>query len=184
MAWIYSGQLLVIVLGISMNQSRIFSFSASHRLIIALFVTCLCLLTPSNSIASTAPSFQTTTFDGSAFEFKASSLNKPHLIVFWATWCLECRYEFHQLNALHQQYLEQLNIVGISIDQDQSKARLMQKQADLAYLNISDQDAAIAKLFKVKGTPTMYLVDQAGQIQHTGHRLNDELKNKITQLLK
>ena len=144
------------------------------------------LITSLSSFAKTgenAISFSTQTLSGQPYHFDINSLDKPHLLVFWATWCLECRYEFHALNALHAERLDQIEIVGISIDQDPSAALTMQKEANLTYVNIIDDKAIIAKQYKVKGTPTLIFVDQNGLIISEGHRLDDTLKQQISRLI-
>lgn len=130
-----------------------------------------------------AVSFSSQTLSGQPYHFDIYSLDKPHLLVFWATWCLECRYEFHALNALNAEQLDQIEIVGISIDQDPSAALTMQKEANLTYVNIIDDKASIAKQYKVKGTPTLILVDQNGLIKSEVHRLDDKLKQQILQII-
>ena len=127
--------------------------------------------------------FSAKTLSGQVYSFDPQTLGKPHLMVFWATWCRECRYEFHALKALHLQRSLELNIVGISIDQDINKAIKMEQAAQLPYLNIYDQGAGLAKLFGVKGTPTLILIGRDGVIEVKTHRLNEDLLDGIARLI-
>ena len=128
-----------------------------------------------------APRFDANTLEGASYSFDVESLSKPHLLVFWASWCRECRYEFHELSSLHNSYSAKLEIVGISIDKTLENAVQAQQIAKLPYVNLHDPEATVAKQFQVKGTPTLVLIDHQGLIVERSYRLNQRLLEKIHQ---
>ena len=49
-------------------------------------------------------------------EFIKNRDSKPLLINVWATWCAPCREEFPDLVKIANEYYDQIDVVGISID--------------------------------------------------------------------
>jgi peroxiredoxin len=132
--------------------------------------------------ADAAP-FHGTTLTGEEFSFEPDRLQKPALAVFWASWCIECRYEFHELKKLHNETRGRLEIVGVTVDKDIDKAKDISKRAGLPYVSVFDPNAAIAALYQVQATPTLVLIDRAGKIRHVGHRVNQDFRAVLREVL-
>jgi thiol-disulfide isomerase/thioredoxin len=127
--------------------------------------------------------FRGITLAGDAFSFEPDRLQKPALAVFWASWCTECRYEFHELKKLNDETLGRLDIVGVTVDKDVDEAAAMSKRAELPYLSVFDPDAKIAALYKVSATPTIVLIDRAGKVRHVGHRVDQAFRAELREVL-
>lgn len=156
------------------------------RLKIFVFGFCLAALAGPLAAAgpyADAPPFRGTTLAGEAFSFEPDRLQKPALAVFWASWCIECRYEFHELKKLNKETRGRLEIVGVTVDKDIDKAKDISRRADLPYANVFDPNAAIAALYKVQATPTLVLIDRTGKIRHVGHRVNRDLRAVLREVL-
>src|ERR1700694_3680964 len=67
-----------------------------------------------------APEFQLTGVDGKAVSL-AGARGKVVLVNFWATWCGPCRAEIPDLIALQEKYQERLQIIGLTVDEDDSE---------------------------------------------------------------
>ena len=131
----------------------------------------------------TAPSFSASTLEGMDFAFNPVDNRKPTLVVFWASWCKECRYEIPELLHFYQSKKDQVNILGVTVDKNKEKALQLVLQAKMPYPNLLDSQAKVAKLFNVRGTPTLILIDQEGKIRHRGYRLNEKLLGVLSQIL-
>jgi thioredoxin-related protein len=59
----------------------------------------------------------------------------------------------------------------------------MSKRAGLPYLSVFDPDAKIAALYKVRATPTIVLIDRAGKVRHVGHRVDQEFRAVLREVL-
>src|SRR5436305_14670373 len=64
-----------------------------------------------------APEFKLDSIDGKPLSL-ASARGKVVLLNFWATWCGPCRAEIPDLIALQQKYKDQLQIIGLTVDED------------------------------------------------------------------
>src|ERR1700736_928968 len=64
-----------------------------------------------------APEFQLDGLDGKPLSL-ASVRGKVVLLNFWATWCGPCRAEIPDLIALQEKYKDQLQIIGLTVDED------------------------------------------------------------------
>jgi len=151
-----------------------------------LLIGC-CLLGLAGSAAAGppagAPPFRGTTLSGEAFSFEPDHLRKPALAVFWASWCKECRYEFHELKKLSEETHGRLDLYGVNVDQDLGRAAAMQERAGLPYPSVFDPGARIAALYRVRATPTLVLIDREGKIRHVGHRVNTDLRAALREVL-
>ena len=140
-------------------------------------VFCFCLWGPVSPFALADPyadavPFKGTTLAGEAFSFEPGKLQRPALAVFWASWCTECRYEFHELKKLHRETRDRLDIYGVTVDKDIDKAIAISRRAGLPYVSVFDPNAKIAALYHVRATPTVVLIDRAGKVRHIGHRVD------------
>lgn len=130
-----------------------------------------------------AAPFTGVTLAGDSLVFEPQQIERPVLIVFWASWCRECRYEFHELKKLETATRGRLDILGVSVDRDIGKAVAMAQKAGLPYPSVFDPDASISALYAVRATPTIVLIDRQGRVRHSGHRLDQSLRGVLDELL-
>src|ERR1700720_1238294 len=64
-----------------------------------------------------APEFKLDGLDGKVLTL-AGARGKVVLLNFWATWCGPCRAEIPDLIALQQKYKDQLQIIGLTVDDE------------------------------------------------------------------
>src|SRR6266849_11181266 len=64
-----------------------------------------------------APDFRLDALDGKPLSL-AASRGKVVLLNFWATWCGPCRAEIPDLIVLQGKYRDQLQIIGLTVDDD------------------------------------------------------------------
>jgi thiol-disulfide isomerase/thioredoxin len=119
-----------------------------------------------------APEFTVDTLDGKPLTL-ASARGKVVLLNFWATWCGPCRAEIPDLIALQQKYKDQLQIIGLTVDEDDvpfvkqvvAKTRINYPVA-MTSPEVRIQYGGIAAL------PTSFLLDAQGRVvqKHEGLR--------------
>jgi cytochrome c biogenesis protein CcmG, thiol:disulfide interchange protein DsbE len=101
------------------------------------------------------------------------------LLNVWATWCIPCRKEIPELQALHQQYSARgLRVLGVSVDQPGADADVADfaKAFGMTYPILRDPDETVSMLFAIPGVPASFLVDRAGIVQwrHLGPFKSDD----------
>ncbi|HZT77345.1 MAG TPA: TlpA disulfide reductase family protein [Vicinamibacterales bacterium] len=96
---------------------------------------------------------------------------KVTIVNFWATWCPPCRAEIPDLIALQDKYRDQLQIIGISEDED--GPAVVRKYVAEHHMNypIAMTSPEFEKLFPgVAALPTSFVIDREGRIvqKHIG----------------
>ena len=117
----------------------------------------------------------------------ASFKGKVLLLNFWATWCGPCKAEIPDLVALQKQYGSDLQVLGISVDDD---AKDMQPYAESFQMNYpvlvgkerEDLEKAYGPFF---GIPQSYLIGRDGKIcyKHAGIASKERFEREIKSLL-
>ena len=90
------------------------------------------------------------------------------LLNVWATWCIPCRREIPELQALHQQYAAQgLRVIGVSVDEGGGDADVagFVKDFGMTYAIARDPADRISRLFRFQGVPASLLIDRKGVVR-------------------
>lgn len=117
-----------------------------------------------------APEFKLTTLDGKPLTLEAAR-GKVVLLNFWATWCGPCRAEVPDLVSLQKQYKDQLQIIGLDVDDDDVGE--VQKYADengIDYPVAMATDEVRAAYGGIPALPTSFVLDTEGRVvqKHVG----------------
>ncbi|HSZ18375.1 MAG TPA: TlpA disulfide reductase family protein [Candidatus Acidoferrum sp.] len=96
---------------------------------------------------------------------------KVVLVNFWATWCPPCRVEIPELLELKKEYKNQLEIVGISEDDDPPESVLkFARQKGMTYPIVMATPELVEAYGGVPALPTSFLIDTQGRVvqKHSG----------------
>ncbi|MBM7071847.1 TlpA family protein disulfide reductase [Shewanella sp. 202IG2-18] len=136
----------------------------------------LCLLlTPmlataqqSLSVGDKAPNFTIKRLNGTQFHLADYQGKKPVYLIFWNTWCGYCIQKVPTINELARTYGQALEILAVntSWSDDKELIRAFQQQHQTDYPMAFDDNATITDLFDVWGSPTEFIIDINGRIQH------------------
>jgi thiol-disulfide isomerase/thioredoxin len=117
----------------------------------------------------------------------ASFKGKVLLINFWATWCGPCKAEIPDLVALQKQYGQDLQVLGISVDDD---AKDMQPYAESFQMNypvlVGKEREDVEKAYgPFLGIPQSFVVGRDGKIcyKHAGIASKAKFEQEIKSLL-
>lgn len=112
-----------------------------------------------------APDVEFQTLAGTPFRLKDVQ-GQVVLLNFWATWCIPCREEIPELNALQQELQAQgLKVIGASTEDSADGVNEYQQEvAKFEYEVLLGGDDAKAKLEHPQ-LPTTYLIDRQGRIR-------------------
>ena len=102
---------------------------------------------------------------------KGNWAGKVVLVNFWATWCPPCREEIPELLELKKEYKDQLEVIGISEDDDPPASVLkFAQQKGMTYPIVMATQELIDAYGGVPALPTSFLIDTQGRVvqKHSG----------------
>jgi cytochrome c biogenesis protein CcmG/thiol:disulfide interchange protein DsbE len=119
-----------------------------------------------------APEFKLDGFDGKPLTL-AGSRGKVVLLNFWATWCGPCRAEIPDLIALQQKYKDQLQIIGLTVDDDDaSLIKQVVAKTRINYPVAMTSPEVRMQYGGIAALPTSFVLDTQGRVvqKHEGLR--------------
>ncbi len=111
---------------------------------------------------------------------------KVYIIDFWATWCGPCRLSIPFLKRLYGELRDKgLVVIGIGLDSEPA-LRSFAEQMEIDYpVLVGTREIAIR--YKIRGIPTMFIVDKKGKIidRVVGYApsVEGKIKNRVLELL-
>ena len=134
------------------------------------------------ALGAPAPAFAAITLEGEPVTL-ASLTGSVVVLNVWATWCIPCREEIPQLEALHREYDAQgIKMIGVSIDAAGMGAdvRDFATEHEMTYPIWLDPDNQFALKFLTVGAPETLVIDRAGVIRF---RMSGALRRGDTTLV-
>lgn len=139
-------------------------------------------LYPTGKIGDAVPDFKVKDASGKEIGLQELCQGKKYILIdFWASWCNPCRKEIPNIKKLYAQYAAKgFEVISISIDKKKEDWEKAVKEEKLEWPNFLDE-TNVAKLYKVRAVPTMYLIDAEGKM--VGDNLRGEaLAGKLAEL--
>lgn len=124
------------------------------------------------------------TYDGKAFDSN-SWKGKFYLIDFWGSWCGPCMADVPDLKKLRDTYPDQLRVLGIASDKDESWRKAIE-QHDLNWVQILNDkgNGNFVSRLNVTGFPTKILVDPNGKIAYRSTGGGETSFQKMSEIIK
>jgi thiol-disulfide isomerase/thioredoxin len=122
-----------------------------------------------------APEFQVASLDGAQLSI-ASMRGKVVLLNFWATWCGPCRAEIPDLIELQQRYKGHLQIIGLTVDEDDPAAiQRFVAESGINYLVGRAPNEVRMKYGGIAALPTSFVLDTEGRVVQKHEGLRDPI---------
>jgi thiol-disulfide isomerase/thioredoxin len=134
--------------------------------------------------SSALPAESFALFDGGNATL-ASFSGKPLVVNFWASWCPACVAELPELQAVHEQFGDQVTIVGLANTDIRSEAAKLADEVGLSYTLADDPAGDIFRELGLIAMPSTVFISADGQIQSVfGGQLSQEgLSERIQTLV-
>ena len=147
------------------------------QLLIALGIS---LVNPAPA-AERAVAWEGKGLDGKTIHFDPQKLQRPAILLFWATWCPYCEALMPYLQRVSDAAgARRLDVYAIDIKDDGDPALALRKRRQTFTL-VREGDA-IAALYGVNGTPGLFLVDRHGEIIY--RRVGGDAPEKVETVLR
>ncbi len=123
-------------------------------------------------VGQNAPNFNVEFFDGYEWETRSvSSLAEmrghPVVLNFWASWCVECRYETDVLEQAWLKYRDQgVVFVGVAYADVEPKSIAYMKEFNVTFPHAPDLGTDISQDYEITGVPETFFIDKDGLIRH------------------
>lgn len=134
-------------------------------------------------INALAPPFTQPTLNGDTLvldDLRGESV----VINFWATWCVPCRTEMPELQALHAD--TGVRVLAVNLAENPQAVREWVTELGLTFTIVLDAQGQIAEAYRLRGQPSTYVVAPDGIITHifygatTADALRDALRTHRT----
>ena len=115
-----------------------------------------------------APDFILNDLDGTPVSL-SSFKGKKVVLVFWASWCPDCRAEVPELKALYDKAdKEKVAFVSVSFDRSLEALKAFDKENELPGAQLFDpagkKESTVAAAYGVLWIPSIYLIDSQGSV--------------------
>lgn len=143
-------------------------------------------------MGSQAPLFSSFTIDGQPFDLKEELSKKNLVLFFWSFFCSPCREEMPLIQEFYKEIQgKPVEIAGVNLDETALHTPIKNylKSAGFTYPMVVNKyessDAKLDKLYKVTGTPTVYMISRDGTIRftHVGRLEFEDFKKAVEENL-
>ena len=135
------------------------------------------------SVGLPAPDFELNDLNGEAWRLR-DTRGKVTLINFWATWCAPCRLEMPTIQERADQYSSELAVLAVNFDESPEQVQSFVDKLSLHFAVLLDPGAKVQDLYRVRGYPTSFFVDETGKVrfQHIGILSEEQLDRYLHDL--
>lgn len=126
-----------------------------------------------------APAFKVNTIDGKPLSL-ADYKSKVILLNFWATWCGPCRSEIPDLVELQNKYKDQLQVIGLVVDDDdEDGVKKFAANFGINYPIAMANDALRMEYGGIPALPTSFVLDGEGRVVQKHEGLRDPVLYEV-----
>jgi peroxiredoxin len=116
-------------------------------------------------LASTAPDFALRSVAGTNHRL-SEHRGEVVALIFWASWCGECRRELERFEKLQATYAPAgLVVLSVSLDDEPARAADIAKAAGIDYPVLLDTGQKVSRTYQADRLPLILLIDRNGVIR-------------------
>lgn len=123
-------------------------------------------------VGQTAPDFAVEFFDGYEWDTRtvanlSDMRGKPVVLNFWASWCVECRYETDVLEQAWLKYRDEgVVFLGVAYADVEPNSIAYMKEFGVSFPHAPDLGTDISQEYEITGVPETFFIDKDGVIRH------------------
>lgn len=145
----------------------------TNNLTITLLLVAACIFTlqanaDEPDAGQIAPDFEIMQMDGTTFRLSDYKGKQSVYLVFWNTWCHFCMKKIPKLKAAELNLPDDIKIIAVNTTNKDSieESIEFQQRFKINYSLAFDNGKKVTDLYNVWGTPTEFIIDINGIIQH------------------
>jgi len=121
-------------------------------------------------IGTMGPAAALEDLEGNAVDLINFTRGKPAIIEFWATWCELCERLQPQLDRIHAQYGDRVNMVAVAVGVAQTPRRVQRhlEEHAVGYPVLWDDRGAAVRAYNATTTSIVVMLDAQGRVAYTG----------------
>ena len=138
---------------------------------ILLFCCFLVLLMPVSTLAyqvgDPLPTFIGTDLNGKTVDLTKIVGSQPVMLIFWTSWCSDCRKKLPQVNELVMKYRHKgMVFIGINTGNSDTivKARAYIKKYKMSYPNVFDKTGELTRKYELNKPFALVMANQEGKV--------------------
>lgn len=141
---------------------------------------------PSLESGAAVPILRLPTTDGDLFDLhRLAATNQLVVVTFWASWCLPCRVELHQLAELYTKHSDDgLAVLAVSLDANAHELTAFLKRRPMPFTVVVDREREAATRYGIRSLPTTILIDDQGRVRKVYEGFQKGLTSRIARLLR
>lgn len=123
-------------------------------------------------VGQSAPTFDVEFFDGYEWDTRPVAnledmRGHPVVLNFWASWCVECRYETDVLEQAWLKYREDgVVFLGVAYADVEPNSIAYMKEFGVTFPHAPDLGTDISQDYEITGVPETFFIDKDGVIRH------------------
>lgn len=117
-----------------------------------------------------APAFEVPSLQGDRVAVD-SSLDRPAVLVFWASWCGPCQRESAEVARLVEHYGDRVAVFSINAGEDTTKARITAEKWGMTWPVGLDPKGRVSAAYEVESIPLVIVLDDKRRVRYRGNRL-------------
>jgi len=134
------------------------------RLLLAVAIATT-TLPASASEGTAAPDFALSSTAGTNYRL-SEHRGEVVALVFWASWCGDCRRELERFERLRRTYGSVgLVVLGVNLDQEPERAAALAGAAGIGYPVLLDSGKNVSKTYRADDLPLIVLIDRQGAVR-------------------
>ena len=141
------------------------------RMKIVFFCCFVALLAPISALALNVgdklPTFVGQDLNGKTVDLNTIVGKKPIMLVFWSTWCDDCKEKLPEINEMVKKYSDNgLEFIGINIGMKdtEKKARAYVKEKKMTYPNVFDKTGKLSEKYQLNKVFALIVAAKDGTI--------------------
>ena len=136
--------------------------------------------TDGTSVGDSLLDFTLNDLNGESVSVSTLSKGKPLLLTFTTTWCPHCITVIPALKEIYSKNRDRgLELLAVYVNEKPENVENFQKKHNIPYKILIDPNGKIANSYKIRGVPTLMIIDKTGTIKYRGHGLPEDIIESV-----